>query len=381
MSSKKFTYQLSRILTAVLFYEVIFWCISFILLYFLGFLNAGIAQPLAFINKGALYLLFFLIPILGVYFYNLYNTNSIVKKTRPQLAELIFAPVNSFFSFLRFFFYRNTFVFLVFALAQPVFGTKKVAGTIESLELVIALDISNSMNTKDISEEMSRLDIAKRALGELLNRLHGEKIGITLFAGNAFVQLPLTSDYSAAKMFISDIETDMISSQGTNIADAIFVSKEMFSEQKTSKAIILVTDGENHETNPDVELKSLKDKGIELSVLGIGTEAGGPVPVNPYRPELGYKKTAMGTSVVSKVNPALIKSIASKGNGSYIISDSEFPDLRQLLTEINQLKRSKIRDLQFDRKESRYQFPLFAAMLCWVMYLFITKRKVKTERP
>lgn len=372
-----YTYQLGRVLSAVIFYEVIFWCITFVLLYFLGFLNSGMAQPLAFVHKNALYLLFFLLPILGVYFYNLSTTNSIVNKTPPQLATLIFTPVNSFFSFLRFFFYRNTFVFLVFALAQPVFGTKKVSGTIESLELVIALDISNSMNTKDISTEMSRLDISKRALQELLNNLHGEKIGIALFAGNAFVQLPLTSDYLAAKMFISDISTDMISSQGTNIAEAVAVSKEMFSEQKTSKVIILVTDGENHEQSPDKELSTLKEKEIELSVLGIGTTAGGPVPVNPDRPELGYKKTAMGTSVISKMNPSLIKSIATKGHGSYIVSDSEFPDLRQLLTEINQLKRSKIRDLQFDMKESRYQFPLFVALLCWALYLLITKRQVK----
>ncbi|MES2800829.1 MAG: VWA domain-containing protein [Bacteroidota bacterium] len=377
MSKTYYKYQLARILTAVLIYEFIFWVLTAVLLFLLGFLNDGSGQPLSFANRGALYLHALLIPIMLVYFYNLYATNAIVNKTSPNLAALIFSPVNSFHSFLRFFFFRNTFVLLVFALAQPVFGTKKVAGTIESMELVIALDISNSMNTKDISPELSRLDISKRALGELLNNLHGEKIGLTLFAGNAFVQLPLTSDYYAAKMFLSDISSDMISSQGTNIAEAIEVAKNMFSEEKTSKAIILVTDGENHETSPDAALKSLKDAKIELSVLGIGTEEGGPVPVNPNRPELGYKKTASGSSVTSKVNPTLIKEIASKGNGSSIVSSSEFPDLRQLLAELSHLKRSRIRDLEFDMKESRYQFPLFAGLICWGFYLFITKRPLR----
>jgi Ca-activated chloride channel family protein len=206
-----------------------------------------------------------------------------------------------------------------------------------------------------------------------VNNLHGEKIGICVFAGGSFVQLPLTSDYSAAKMFITEIETDMISNQGTNVASALRTSVDMFSPDKTSKGIILVTDGENHEEDPKDVLKEIKEKKIHLSAFGIGTTTGGPVPVNPHRPELGYKTTAAGRTVVSKVNPQFISSIASEAGGSATMSSDPFPDLSQLLTEINQMKRTKVRDLQFDIQENRYQIPLFAAIIFWCLFLIGSK--------
>jgi Ca-activated chloride channel homolog len=373
MSDQQYTYRIKGIALAIVVWEIIFWMLTAGLLYLLGFLDNGSIERMGFKNEGALWLLILLIPTLAIYFYNLLVTNKIASQTNVHLRKLVLAPVNSINSFIRFFLYRNAFVLLILALAQPVFGTKKVSGTIESMELVICLDISNSMNTKDISKELSRLEISKRAIIQLVNNLHGEKIGISLFAGSAFVQLPLTSDYNAAKLFISDISTGMISGQGTNIAAALETSRDMFSEQKTSKAIILVTDGENHEEDPRSVLASINEKKIGLSILGIGTTSGGPVPVNPDRPELGYKTSSTGMTVVSKINPSLIRSLASQGGGSATISNSEFPDLRELLTEINQMKRTKLRDLQFDMKENRYRVPLFVALLFWSLYLFVNK--------
>lgn len=381
MSDLQFTYRLKRIAVAIVIWELIFWSLTGGLLYLLGFLDEGSIGRMGFKNEGALWLLMLLFPIVGVYFYNLLLTNKIASTTNQKLRVFVLSPVSSTYSFIRFFFYRNAFALLVLALAQPVFGTKKVSGTIESMELVVCLDISNSMNTKDISKELSRLDISKRAIIQMVNNLHGEKIGICLFAGSAFVQLPLTTDYNAAKLFISDISTGMISGQGTNIAAALETSRDMFSEQKTSKAIILVTDGENHETDPKSVLSSIKEKKIALSILGIGTSTGGPVPVNPDRPELGYKTNSTGMTVISKINPSLLRSLAAQGGGSATISNSEFPDLRELLTEINQMKRTKLRDLQFDMKENRYQVPLFIAFLFWCLYLFMNKiDSVKNEK-
>lgn len=373
MSKSHFTYRLKGIGLAIVVWELIFWTFTGGLLYLLGFLDDGAVSKMGFKNEGALWLMFLLFPIVGVYFFNLYSTNKISRTTNQHLRELLLVPVNSVQSFLRFFFYRNTFVLLIFALAQPVFGTKKVSGTLESMELVVCLDISNSMNTKDISPELSRLEISKRAIIQMVNNLHGEKIGLCLFAGSAFVQLPLTTDYNAAKLFISDISTGMISSQGTDIAAALETSRDMFSEQKTSKAILLVTDGENHERDPRGILTTIKEKNIALSILGIGTTSGGPVPVNPDRPELGYKTSSTGSTVVSRMNPSLMRSLASQGGGSATITNSEFPDLRELLTEINQMKRTKLRDLQFDMKENRYRIPLFGAFLFWLFYLFLNR--------
>ena len=373
MSNPGFTYRIRAILIAALTWELVFWALTGTLLYLLGFIDNETVQRMGFRHPDAFWLLLLLIPLTGIYLFNLQSTNRIAESTSVRLRQLVLSPVSSRLSFIRFFLYRNAFTFLIFALAQPVFGTKKVSGTIESMEIVICLDISNSMNTRDISRELSRLEIAKRAIIQLVNNLHGEKIGVALFAGNAFVQLPLTSDYSAAKLFVSDITTDMISVQGTNIKSALSVSKSMFSEQKCSKAIILVTDGENHEEDPTPVLTELKESGVVLSVLGIGTTSGGPVPQNPDRPELGYKTSPTGGTVVSRVNPSLIRKLAATGKGTAIISDSEFPDMRELLTQINQMKRSKLRDLQFDMKENRFRIPLFLGLLFWCLYLFMNK--------
>jgi Ca-activated chloride channel family protein len=380
MTKTEFTYRIKSILFGIIVWELIFWILTGFLFFLLGIIGSTGAQKIGFSQPENLYLLLLLLPVVGFYFYNLLTSNRLTNGTSSRIQQLIFQPVSSLNSFLRFFFYRNAFVLMIFALAQPVYGTRKAAGTIESLELVICLDVSNSMNTKDISPELSRLQIAKRALNQFINNLHGEKIGVCIFAGGAFVQLPLTSDYSAAKLFVNDIETEMVSNQGTNIDAALMTSMDMFSKDKTSKGIIMVTDGENHEENPSAVLTQLKEKGIKLSVLGIGTTNGGPVPVNPYRPELGYKTNAVGSTVVSRINPSFIRSIAAKGGGSALITSDEFPDLSQLLTQINQMKRTKVRDLQFDMKENRYQYPLFLGLLFWLLYLSMNSWNFKFSK-
>jgi len=333
-------------------------------------------EQLGYIFPSAFYLLLIMIPVLGIFLYNLLRTNKMAANATARVAKSYLRPVSSMSAFFKFFFFRNAVVLLIIAISQPVYGTKKVKGTAESLELVVALDISNSMNTRDISSDLSRLDISKRAIIQLINNLHGEKIGIALFANNAFVHLPITSDYGSAKLFIEDIETSLISSQGTNISMALGISANMFSEQKTTKGIILITDGENHEGNLDKSVEKLKEKNLQLSILGIGTKKGGLIPKNPYRPNLGYKTDARGKTVVSKLNEGFIKKLAAETGGSASVSSSEFPDLSALLTEINQMKRTKIDTLDFDIRQQRYQVPLFLAILFWLAFLLWSKNYV-----
>lgn len=374
MNSPNYTYRLKLILAGVLVWELIFWTLTGLFLFLIGYLDpSATGEQVGFKEADNFWLMLFLLPILGVYLFNIYSNNNLASSAHPTVRKFILHPVSSLNSFLKYFFFRNAIVCLIFAMAQPVFGTKKVSGTLESLELVICLDVSNSMNTKDISKDMSRLQIAKRALNEFVNNLHGEKIGIAVFAGSAFVQLPLTNDYNSAKMFINEIETDMISNQGTNVTAALSTSIGMFSPEKTTKGIILVSDGENHEESPDVVLKEIKDKNIQLCVLGIGTAQGGPVPINPYRPELGYKTTAAGRKVISRVDEKFIQSIASKTGGFASMSSDEFPNLSDLLTQINQMKRTKVHDLEFDIQENRYQIPLFASLFFWCLFLVWSK--------
>ena len=374
MTKNESTYRISWIAIAALAWEIFFWILIAGLLFLLGYLDNGSLTRLDFFTPEAFWLYLLMLPLTGVYFWNLIRVNKLSESFGSGIRKMILRPVDNLSTFLRFFFFRNTFAFLILSLAQPVFGTKKVSGTIESLELVICLDVSASMDVKDISDDLSRLDVSKRAIVQLINNLHGEKIGICVFAGGAYVQLPITSDYSAAKLFVNDITTSIMSNQGTNINAALSTANDMFTDQKCSKGIIIVTDGENHEEKPTSIFEIVKKKNITVNVLGIGSKSGGPVPINPDRPELGYKKTPLGTTVVSKVNREFIQSIASKGKGMAILSDDEFPDLSPLLTEINQMKRTKLRDLQFDMKENRYRIPLFAALVCWLVFLFMDKK-------
>ena len=372
MNKTNFIYRLKSIFISILVWELFFWLIFFALIYSLGYgSESRTIDQLAFKYPLFLSLSLLLIPIIGVYFYKIRQNNQIAVNTNENVLQFVLKPVSSFFSLVRFIFFRNAFVFLVITLAQPIYGKKKVHGLTKSLELVVALDISNSMNSKDLDKDLSRLEVSKRALNQLVNNLHGEKIGISIFAGNAYVQLPITSDYHAAKMFISEIETEMISNQGTNIAEALATSVKMFSAASGTKGIILVTDGENHEENPVEAIKSIIDKNIELCVLGVGTINGGLIPKDPKRTELGYKMDERGENIISKLNPSFINELAKKTNGFSMLTTNAFPDLAELLLRINQMDSSKMNDDQFDVIENRYQIPLFLAIVFWLLFILL----------
>lgn len=364
------TYQLKRLVSLVFVWELIFWTLFFIVVKSGSFFNSGNGTFLSFQEPKQLQWLWLILFIAGLFLYNAYRNEKIYQSAGEKIRTTVFKPIATSKAFVSYLLFRNALAFLIIAMAQPAFGKKKVSGTVQSLELVISLDISNSMNTKDVDPNISRLNIAKRAINELINKLGGEKIGISIFANDAYTQLPLTLDYYAAKMYVNDIETNMISSQGTNIKNALENAHSMFSEnKKMTKAVILVTDGENHDENPAEILKKYKDEEIQLAVLGIGTKKGGLIPVDPDIPEKGYKRTATGTTVQSKVNPEFINKIATDGGGIAIISEGAYPDLRGLLKEITQMKRVKTEGMDFEVEEQRYQIPLAISLLCFIGYL------------
>ena len=282
--------------------------------------------------------------------------------------------------FWKYFWLRNTLFFFAFALAQPIFGEGKVTSTGRNAEILIALDISNSMNVRDINPTESRLSIAKRSLIQLINSLRGEKIGICVFAGNAYVQLPLTGDYDAAKMYVNEIETDMVSEQGTNIGEALSNAARMYSKAKNSKLLLLVTDGENHEGGIDESVQILKENKVQLAILGLGTKQGGYVPNDPYKPEFGYKILENGKKVVSKLNPKMLAEIAQKANGFAITSASSFPDLENIVDQIRDLKTGESEVSDVEVKQNWYQIPLFLGIVCLLFYLGDGKsRKLKVK--
>ena len=375
MTSEKSTYPIKRILTILIVIELVFWMLSYAIVQSLGFLMTATSGKYGFhfTKPTYFYFLALLIPFAYLFIRSLERKNNI-DSNLSQFSRRKMQEGSVFWSILRFFMLRTAFVFLIFALAQPIFGRKKVKGTMKSMELVVCLDVSNSMNTCDI-ESTSRLEVAKRSLNALIGTLAGEKIGLCLFAGNSYVQLPLTTDYSAAKLFIEDVNTNAVSRQGTNIPDALSTAMSMFTKEKLTKAILVVTDGENHEEENASVYEDIIENEIQVCALGIGTELGGPIPEDPFNPQNGFRKDAFGQNVVSRMNPAFVKQIASKTNGYAMITSEPYPDLQTILTQINQMKRTKLRDLEFEIQESRYQVPLALAVLFWIIWLFVPALK------
>lgn len=359
------------LISGIVAWEIIFWIAYVAILFAFGyFSNSSVGDKLVFISPGYKWWLLILIPLIGIFIWNTYWKNNIISSiATPGLERSFLKPISTFHSFIKFILLRNAIAFLVLGAMQPAFGGKKVKAKINNLELVFAVDISNSMNVRDVSSSDTRLDVAKRAINQFINLSKGGKVGMVVFAASAFPQLPLTADYGAGKMYAEELSTDLISNQGTNISGALDLAADMFSKEKTKKAIVLITDGENHEGGIDETLKRLKEENIELCVLGIGTASGGLVPKFADAPKAGYFKDDFGKSVLSKIDEDMLKDIAKKGKGKIVISDSPYPNINSLLAQVNNLETTKIEDTEFDIKENRYQIFVFLALLSIIGYV------------
>lgn len=274
-------------------------------------------------------------------------------------------------AFLHYFLLRSTYFFIILAMAQPVAGSRKVNGSKRVLDLVICLDISNSMNTQDMGgNDVSRLTAAKQAIGELLNQLKGERIAVVVFANDAYTQLPLTMDYGAAKLFIPDIETSMISDQGTNIGRALEIAQEQFKDTESGKAILVITDGEDHEALWKEQIAELKKKNVELAYLGLGSSKGGLIPNNPYDISEGYKRES-GQAVVSRIDKSGLERMASESGSILVTSDSPFPNIYDIATNYKNTKNKQVMKVEFNVDKNYFYVPTILALLCMICYFFL----------
>lgn len=361
---KKYTYRQRNILIGMLLWEVLFWLITYQLLSVFGVFSEDFAgERVVFLKPHYGWFLLIVPLLILIQWYIQYSRNKVVRDLgSSKLVTSLMRPVSSVRSFIRYFLMRNIIVFAILALMQPAFGNKKVQATTNGVELIFAVDISNSMNTKDVGGDDSRLMAAKRAMNQFINQAPAAKVGMLVFAGSVYPQLPLTADKSAAKMHVDELSTSFISNQGTNISAALLESSVFFSKEKTAKVLVLITDGENHEGGIDPAISQLKEKNIQLLILGIGSEKGGLVPVNDGV-HSKYLRDDMGRTVISKLNVSMIQDIASKAEGDFMVSSDAFPNINALLTQINSSETTNEVDLEFEVKENRYQWPLFLALV------------------
>ena len=277
---------------------------------------------------------------------------------------------------LKYFFLCVAMTVMVFVIAGPQFGSKLETVKHQGIEVIICLDVSNSMLAEDILP--NRLEKAKQMLERLTDNLVNDKIGLIVFAGDAYTQIPITSDYISARMFLSSINPAMVSTQGTAIGSAINLSMRSFTpNEESSKTIVIITDGENHEGDAVQEAAAAAEKGVKVNVVGIGLPKGAPIPV---RGNNDFLKDNAGNVVITQLNEAMCQEIAQAGKGLYVRADNTNNALRALQNELNQMSQSEVESAVYSEYDE--QFPLLAwtALIVLMIEILTSERKNRLFR-
>lgn len=262
---------------------------------------------------------------------------------------------------------------LIIGIAGPQVGSKLEEMKRKGVELVIALDVSNSMLAEDIKP--NRLERAKQAISNLVDELNSDRIGLIVFAGDAYVQLPITTDYAAAKMILSTIDTKIVPTQGTAIGAAIeMASKSFTSEEGKNRAIIVITDGENHEDDAIPSAQSAFENGIVVYTIGMGLPEGVPIPLN-NRSSGNFRTDRQGQIVLTKLDETMLSQIAAEGGGKYIRANNTKTGLKELFQEINKLEKVKMETSLYAEYEDRYQYLIGIAIFLLLLEFIILSRK------
>lgn len=265
--------------------------------------------------------------------------------------------------------------FLILSLSRPQIGTKLTMTQRRGVDVLIAIDTSESMLAQDIRPD--RLEKAKLEVSSLIDKLKGDRVGIVTFAGASFVQCPLTLDYNAAKMFLSIVEAGMIPKPGTAIGDAIKTGIASFiKKQRKHKVIILLTDGEDHEADPLSAAKEAKAQGVIIYTIGIGSKKGEPIPIMDNDGELkGYKKDRQGEVVLSRLDDTVLQKIALLTGGKYYNATASDFELDRIYDEINRMEKKDLSSRLFTQYEDRFQYFLGIALILLCIEFSIGDRK------
>jgi len=263
------------------------------------------------------------------------------------------------------------FLCFTIGIARPQMGAKLKEHETKGAEIMICLDVSNSMLAEDYSP--CRLDRAKLAISRVVDKLQGDRIGLIIFAGSSFVQLPITTDYISAKMFLSNINTESVPVQGTAIGDAILTAAKGFSAQsEKSRAIIVITDGENHEDDAVDAARQAAEIGIKVYTIGVGSVQGQPIPING-----DLLKDSNGNIVVTRLDEGTLKKIASEGNGAYVHAGNEEFGLNPIIDDIKRMEAEKYNSVIFEDFDEQYMYFFGAALVLLVLEMLIGERKHK----
>ncbi|MDY4853367.1 MAG: VWA domain-containing protein [Prevotella sp.] len=312
------------------------------------------------------------IPVLALLRFMMTRTQKkrLKKFGDPQLVRQLMPDVSRWRPAVKFWLLQAALALIIVMLARPQFGTRISHEKRQGIETLIAMDISNSMLAEDVTP--SRLDRCKMMVENLVDNFTDDKIGLIVFAGDAFIQLPITSDYVSAKMFLADIQPSMIRTQGTDIALAIRKAQNSFTqEENIGKAIIVITDGEDHEGGAVEAAKEARKKGMRVYVLGVGSDGGSPIPDGNG----GYMKDRSGNTVMTRLNQDMCRQIAQAGGGAYIHVDNNSDAQRQLDNELAKLAKKETESTVFSEYDEQFQAVGILVLLLLIAELCILECK------
>ncbi len=283
---------------------------------------------------------------------------------------------STFKSVLKMLFIALGLSFLILALVNPKMGTKLTKLKREGVDIVFALDVSKSMLCEDIAP--SRLEKAKQIISKTITNLGSDRVGIIIYAGNAYPLLPITTDQAAAKMFLQNASPDMVSSQGTAINEALKLAKTYYdNEEQTNRFLILLSDGEAHDEDETLIADQLAKEGIKIYTIGIGTKKGGPIKMKMGSSFLGYKKDRKGETVITKLNDEILKQIAKDGNGKYLYGTNTQNTVDFITKMLNNAQKKEFETKEFSDYKDQFQWFIALGILFLVLDILLFDKKTK----
>jgi Ca-activated chloride channel homolog len=277
---------------------------------------------------------------------------------------------------IKFILLMTALVLFIAALSGPLIGSKLEEVKRKGVDVIIALDVSNSMKAEDIRP--SRLERSKQAISRLIDKLQGDRIGLVVFAGDAYMQLPVTTDYGAAKLFLSTIEPDIVPRQGTAIGAAIEMSASSFTDSsRKHSAIIVITDGENHEDDALDAAKKAWSDGIRTYTIGMGSTNGAPIPIFNNGARVGFRQDNVGKTVITKLNAEALQEIAEAGHGRFVRATNSDDGLDVVLKDLNTLEKKEFQSKMFTDYENQYQYFAIGALFLMLVEFLLGERKSK----
>jgi len=329
-----------------------------------------------FLHPEYLYLLFIIPIALGLFWFATRLQKKAINRFGNMETLMQLMPGFSFQrGWLKVIIFSAAVSLIIVGIAGPQFGSKLTEVKRKGIELIIALDISNSMMAEDI--QPNRLERAKQAISRLVDKLSDDKLGLIVFAGDAYIQLPITNDYISAKMFLSSINPGIVPKQGTAIGTAITLAASSFSPQsETSKVIVVLSDGENHEDDPVEAAKKAAEQGIYVYAIGIGSPQGSPIPASQDN-QTSFWKDKDGNVVVSKLDEETLSKVAVAGNGNYIRATNTQLGLLPLFDEINKMQKTEMKEKVYSEYDEQFQYFFAVALILLVLEFIILERKNK----